>query len=99
MNSIHADLPINDPWDKVKGSYDLWISVEYQSKSLVISIANHSIEKAEKVLKQTESFSNWSYLYELGGCIYSSQIGPQCIAICVVLPYVGLLGSTYTNEV
>jgi len=101
MNSIHADRPISDPWVKVEEEecHDVWISVEYQSKSLVISIANHSTETAETVFRQIESRTNWSHLYELGGRIDHCQIDPHCIALHVVLPYAGLLGSTVTNGV
>lgn len=92
MNSIHADKPMLDPWNRVSGLHDIWVSVKYMKKSLVIVISNNTTETSENVLRKIESFSNWSYLDVLGGKIYDKQIASDCIAICLELPYVGFLG-------
>lgn len=91
INAIYIDSKGDDPWGRMNGTHSIWMSVEYRSTSLVLSLSNKSIESSGDIFEKIEENSNWNHLYEIGGNIVNNPKISGYFCIDITLPYLGFL--------
>lgn len=90
-NAVYANGKIRDPWYHGNDQEaDLWIRVDYEQKSLELTLANASKDKIQKIDEKLKK-DRWSYLNDLGGKIELIQIDLDVVGIKINIPYAGYL--------